>query len=126
MRSFLVAVLPLVLAACARGVTPSQAPGDLTLENRSGRAVMYHAMELEASHLADPAPEWRVRDHAERLVSPGGRQEVRIEGYERGNDVRLFIYLVDAASEKAVLTRMLTVSDAELRRTGYRVVVDKL
>jgi hypothetical protein len=98
--------------------------GGLTLENRSGRAVMYNAMELEASHLVDPAPEWRVRDRPERLVSPG--QEVRIEGYERGDDVRLFIYLVHAAAEKAVLTRMLTVSDAELRRTGYRVVLDKL
>jgi hypothetical protein len=123
--SFLVAVLPLVLAACAQGVAPSQA-GDLTLENRTGGAVMYNALELEASHLVDPAPEWRVRDRPERLVSPGGRQEVQIEGYKRGDDVRLFIYHVDAASEKAVLTWVLTLTDTELRRTNFRVVVDTL
>ncbi|HEX8359132.1 MAG TPA: hypothetical protein VF613_03375 [Longimicrobium sp.] len=126
MRSFLCAVLPLVLAACAQGVATSQAGGDLTLENRTGRAVMYHAIELEASHLMDPAPEWRVGDRPERLVPAGGRREVQVEGYKRGDGVRLFIYVVDAAAEKATLARTLTVSGEELRRTGYRVVVEKL
>lgn len=127
MRSwFLCAALPLVLSACAQGIIGSVIGGPPTLENGTGRTIMYYALKLDDSYGIDPAPELRVADQPERLVPPGERREIDIHGYSRGDDVRLFLYLVDAAAQKAALREVLTVTNGQLRRRAYRVVVEKL
>ena len=120
------ALLSSALVACTASYAAPEGDGDIVLDNRTGSDLLFLALERESSDVVDPAPSWRVAEHPDRRVEAGRTRSVEVEGYTRGDDVRLFLYRVGDPSGEAPLARVLTVTDAELRRASYRVVVDRL
>lgn len=127
MYRFFLLTLALACSACADALLAGEEATQLTLVNRTPAPFLYLALEREASNLVDPMPSLRVAEHLERLVEPG--QEVRIEpaGYTRGEDVRLFLYIVPVTDEgrtgEAPLVSIRTLTHEELNRSAYHVVV---
>lgn len=121
-------VLGLALAGLACSPLLSGGTG-VTLANRSDSALLYLAMDAESATLVDPNPVWRVADHLDRLVERGEEVEIEAEGYRRGRGVTLFLYAVpegDRATVMAPLADVVTLTDRQLRASGYRVVVREL
>lgn len=125
MRRLFYILLLALLSACSNPFASPGVPG-VRLVNATGVDLLYLGMERERAHVVDPAPLWRVADHSERRVRAGETRRAEIEGYERGADVRLFLYAVRDGSGEAPLGAMRTVTHEELRRSGYRIVIDHL
>lgn len=102
---------------------PREGGTELWVENQGEAAVLFVAFELEQSYLVDPAPELSMEEHPDRLLEPGERRRVEVEGYERGRGVRLFLYDVPAGQRGGPVpqSRMITLPDEALRRAGYVV-----
>ncbi|HEU0298261.1 MAG TPA: hypothetical protein VFR37_02380 [Longimicrobium sp.] len=100
---------------------PEDGGTELWVENQGETAVLFTAFELEQSHLVDPAPTMQVEEHPDRLLQPGERRRVEVEGYARGTGVRLFLYDVPAGQRSGTVpqSRMITLSDEELRGAGF-------
>lgn len=120
--------LLLLAFACLGYACFSPPPGDgseagVWVENAGENAVLFSIFELEQSNLVDPAPTMQVEEHPDRLLAPGERRMVQVEGYARGGAVRLFLYDVPAGRRSGPVpqSRMITVTPAELQRSGYVV-----
>jgi hypothetical protein len=125
MRDLLLLVLACAGYACFSpspgGGEGGDGDGGVWMENAGANAVLFSIFELEQSNLVDPAPTMQVEEHLERLLEPGQRRMVQVEGYARGDAVRLFVYDVPAGQRSGAVqqSRIITVSHAELQRSGY-------
>ncbi|HEX2079206.1 MAG TPA: hypothetical protein VHG08_15885 [Longimicrobium sp.] len=123
MRDLLLLTFACVGYACFSPPSGARSDGGLWVENAGESAVLFSIFELEQSHLVDPAPAMQVEEHPDRLLEPGQRRRVQVEGYVRGDAVRLFLYDVPAGQRTGPVqqSRMITVSHEELLRSGYLV-----
>jgi hypothetical protein len=123
MRDLLLLALACLGYAC---FSPSPGGGGddgLWVENAGENAVLFSIFELEQSNLVDPAPAMQVEEHPDRLLEPGQRRRVQVEGYARGAAVRLFVYDVPAGQRGGAVqqSRMITVTHEELLRSDFVV-----
>ena len=126
MRFLLPVLTAFAIAGCSSLLLSPEDASDLVLVNHSGHALLYLALELQSSHPIDPNPSWRVAEHKHRLIEPGAERAIEVEGYTRGKDVRLFLYKVGDRNGEAPFTTVLTVTDEQLRESGYRIRVTDL
>lgn len=126
MRAFLTFVLAVGLAGCSL-VSTDQTP-DVRLTNDTEAPVIYLAMEREASNTADPNPELPRAEYADRIVEEGAPTDVEqiAGGWEKGDDLRFFIYAAPEDAEMATFTRIFDASAEELRRQDYHIRIDNL
>ena len=129
---FLAASALLALPACSLWEFSEGEPdaGAVVLVNRAGVAFYYDGWDLEASHQVDPRPSIPLEDMPFPQLEPGASAEVeRIHAYDEGDDLRFFLYTLDAdeatGATVARLTRILTVTHEELRQRGGRIVVEE-
>lgn len=115
-------VLAGALAACG---TVDPADDEIVLTNRADFPVIAMIFELEASHLVDPIPTLEVTADDPRVIRSGASRRFRGDdvhgGYERGDDVRLFLYRV--SGDEALLDEIVTVTHAELAIRGFRIQI---
>jgi hypothetical protein len=122
MRDLLLLILACAGYACF-SPSPGGGDGGVWVENAGENAVLFSIFELEQSNLVDPVPTMQVEEHLDRLLAPGERRMVQVEGYARGSTVRLFLYDVPAGQRSGPMSqsRMITVTHEELQRSGYVV-----
>lgn len=125
MRALLTLVLAASLAGCS--LVTDRTP-DVRLTNGTDVPIIYLAMEREASNTVDPNPELPRAEYFGRIVEEEATTGVEqiLGGWEKGDDLRFFIYAAPEDAETATLTSILDASAEELRRQGYRVRVDDL
>jgi hypothetical protein len=91
--------------------------------NGTGVPIVFHAMELQASYLFDPAPFFPVEPNDPRVLSPGARRSLRmkdIDGpFRLGDDIRFFLY--EVVGDTAQSRPIVTLTAKELRDSDYRV-----
>lgn len=121
MRDLLLLSIACVGCACFRPSPGGGGDAGVWVENAGENAVLFSIFELEQSHLVDPAPTMGVEEHPDRLLQPGERRMVQVEGYARGDAVRLFVYDVPAGQRGGPVpqSRMISATHAELQRSGY-------
>lgn len=126
MRTFLTLILGASLAGCSLlGI--DEAP-NVRLTNGAEVPVAVLAREREATNTLDPNPELPRAESANRIVSEGATTNLDpIEGgWDKGDDVRLFLYAAPEGGPTVSLTKTLDVSAKELRRQKYHLRVDSL
>lgn len=105
----------------------SESFDEITLENRTGEVLYYHALELELSHRVDPRPSYPQNEASFSRIGPGEAQKIQsIDGYEKGDDVRFFLYAPDTSTGSEsliVLKDYLTVQHRDLIKNDGRVVI---
>ena len=118
-------LLLLVAPACSSPLLSIGAAERVALQNRTSSPLLYLAVERELSTRVDPNPSWRVADHLDRLIEPAQTRDVEVQEYQRGDDVRVFLYRVADRSGEAPLVKIMTVTHAQLRRSNYLIVVEE-
>lgn len=118
-------VATLMLAAVASCGTLGPGEDELTLTNRADVPWIAMVVELETSHLLDPALRFDVAGNETRVIAPGASRTFTSDdvegGYTRGDDVRLFLYEVRGA--EAVLEEIVTIGHAELAARRFRIEI---
>lgn len=126
MRTLLLFFLVVGLAGCSLAGS-DQAPV-VRLTNNTDVPILYVAIEREASHRLDISPELPRTEFTGRIVKPGATTNVeQIEGgWERGDDLRFFLYATPESADAATYAKSQDVSAEALRRQDYLVRVDSL
>ncbi len=91
--------------------------------NGTGVTVFFLAMELQASHLFDPAPTVVVEPSDSRVLPPGASRSLPMKDiagpFQLGDDLRFFLY--EVVGDTAVSRPIVTLTARELRDSDYRV-----
>ncbi len=140
MRTLLLCTL-LLLPACAlldsgdgEGAVITPLGNEIVLVNQTGETIYYLALDEETAHLVDPIPCFEPSGAPLPALADGATAALTdIEGYEPGEDLRLFIYAVrdqecqiSSAATLAHLVAYPEVTDAALRQHKGRIVLDAL
>ena len=117
-------ILPALLGALAiAGCGSTQEnPAPLTLVNQTPVRLTWFA--VVATSLIDPATTLRATDFQGRVVTPGRSASVQdIYGYDAGDDVLLFLYVVSADGQSASYAADTVVSASQITGNRGQVVV---
>ncbi len=107
-------VLLAALASCSI-LEPDE--DKIKVVNDTGVPLVFLAMELQTSHLFDPAPTISVEPNDPRVLLAGASRSLPMKdvegGFRLGDDIRFFLYEVvgDTAESRSILTR--TAKDLE-------------
>ena len=112
------------ILAAACGPAEENGPG-ITLVNQTRVSLTYFA--VEATSLIDPVPTLPRDAFADRIVAPhGAAPVVNIAGYDPGDDVLFFLYVVSADGQTADLAADTVVTSAQIVMNRGYVVVSRL
>jgi hypothetical protein len=116
-------VVTLMLAALASCGVIEPGEDEIVLTNHADVPWIALVVELETSHLLDPSPRFDVAGNEMRVIAPGASRTFTGDdvegGYTPGDDIRLFLYEVNAA--EAVLEEMVTIEHAELAARRFHI-----
>ncbi len=117
-------LLLLALAACSLadgwGRLPESADG--LVVNKTAESVHVFAVDAETAALIDLNPEFDITDQL--VVGAGEAAPFEIDGYERGDDIVVFVYRV--ADGRALYTTAVTASAREFARDDETVTITAL
>ena len=128
-----------LLGGCSAGGTGApRAPSEVTLTNRTDRAVSIIAFEEEASQVIDPLPALPAEEFEARKVDVGASKRLEeIPEYEAGDGLFVLAYakcscerdsqvIEQWGPDAAPMVHTLRLSAAELAARGYQVDLETL
>ncbi|OZC03822.1 hypothetical protein [Rubricoccus marinus] len=117
-------VLLLAAAACSYFDGSASLPigADGRVANQTAEAIHVFAVDAETATLIDIAPEFDITD--QRVVPPGETAPFDIDGYERGEDIVVFVYRV--TDGHATYATTLAASARGFEQNGETVTVRSL
>ena len=118
-----VTALLTLAALCVSCGVVDPGPDGVVLTNASDITLLALVVERETSNVIDPNPRFDVEPDDPRIMPPGADRSYDaadiIGGYERGQDLRVFIYEIIAG--EAVWEGVKTLTHGEMDARGFRM-----